>query len=242
MSSSGADSGRTTLAGWRSNVTSTLSAPCASAEARTWSMTARCPTWTPSNAPMVRTARWFAHGRCPRSVMTCTDGHATWAPRRGTPLAHRVGLKQRARGPDWNPCDEYDDTDAGSPIDGYRGRRPQPGRTARGRPPRRCSRRGVAVDTCRVRPPVGKPRLVAHRVDVRLPGGRRVERPARRSLRHRAAARVGGGRVHRGVRRLHGQPRMDRPDPVQRRPRRRQRLTRREHQRPCRDQRRAALS
>ena len=48
VSSSGADSGRTTVAGWRSKVTTALAAPSSVAMARTRPMSARWPRWTPS--------------------------------------------------------------------------------------------------------------------------------------------------------------------------------------------------
>ena len=48
VSSLGADSGRTTVAGWRSKVTTVAAAPTASASRRSSPSTARCPRWTPS--------------------------------------------------------------------------------------------------------------------------------------------------------------------------------------------------
>ena len=81
----GADSGRTTLAGWRSNVTTTLRASSSAASRRTWATTAVWPRWTPSNAPMVITDRSPGHGGWLRSLMTCTDGHATRTAQSGTP-------------------------------------------------------------------------------------------------------------------------------------------------------------
>ncbi len=48
VSRRGALSGRTTMAGWRSKVTTALRSPCSSARRRTSAMTARWPRCTPS--------------------------------------------------------------------------------------------------------------------------------------------------------------------------------------------------
>ena len=53
MSNRGAESGRTTVAGWRSKVTTTDANHRISARSRSRLMRALCPRWTPSYAPMV---------------------------------------------------------------------------------------------------------------------------------------------------------------------------------------------
>ena len=93
----GADSGRTTVAGWRSNVTTALRQPSSAASRRTWAITAWWPRWTPSYAPIVTTVRSLDDGSS-SALITCTlpnrsaddgrpsDPHCPIGPRR---LYHR---------------------------------------------------------------------------------------------------------------------------------------------------------
>src|SRR4029453_12052982 len=108
VSSRGADSGRTTLAGCRSKVTTAEASPLSAARRFTSAMTALWPRCTPSYAPMVTAVPSGGRGQADRSRST-SIGRAAYRPRAlrlapvtsgSTALQQRAGIEEHPQAGD----------------------------------------------------------------------------------------------------------------------------------------------